>query len=1165
MSILNPPKQARQILTRLFSIQPGEEKKTLLLYGLFFAFWLGLRWGDTASYVLFLENRGAEGLSLIFIGNAVLAFIIGLVYNSFAGRVNNERLLLVLLGATILWLVSVQIWLLNADEASSFVYPYYYLVSGAVADLTVLHILNYISDFYDTRAAKRALPFLLSTGFIGAIVAGITIQPIPSNYTPLAWIMCVIAMIAFIVLIRRWLPAEVRQIEQRRHANRSRRRESKSGLENLRTGFRFVRASDILRWLAIATLIYIILMNLLAFQASQVFDSAFRDRPDEDLKKFLGQVDGISNIVGLILAQFVFRLILSHLGVGITNMVFPFINLLAIGSLGYFPNQGTAVLGRLTNRIFKKAFRNPVDALLYNSVPQNIKTLGRGFVSGLIVPLGTLIAGLVVYAIQKNRLASETLVTLSVLLGILYAFTTLRVRSEYGQALANMLAQDELRILYAASQADTEWFDPATLELLYDKLDTTEDDHVLIFFAELLYDLEGYRALERLQQLALVRGPLVRARIIRALGRDWVNDPAVRELCLKGLTDSNSEVRQAAAIALAESPNAAHDETLLSYFRARMNDQDQVIQASVIPALMASGDFHYYAPAVKILSDWLSLQADANRRTLGLRVLFKMGDERMARTLVRHLNDRSPLVRKQAAEITGQLTAQTSQTDFRKWGVSALRRLLSDADIAVRLVAIDSLGETRGVEASQALLVALGDRSFQVRRQACAAMLAGWNNPAVVKRELGQALSSDNPYLIESAAFILARASRHRAGLQARTRINHHIEILLADVYRLHSECVPLAAADADGVRLLIVALQEDADQLMERVLWLAGAIGGEEKAQAVQQGLQSDDSVTRINAVETLETITSPRTARLVAPLYDGTPLPKLAQIGQDVLALPSPSLWEIFCRVWPQITSETFACKMGLYQPTADRSAWMMAAAMCALSEMANTEHLNDPRLSPPRIRIAAQTMLNAHFPVVRETAQLVLARLDAMDKSSTSVHKAEKPMLTIIEKVITLRKVQTFQNMNTDELRLLANISEEVTFSSGEQILREGERGDTLYIIISGKVSIRRKTVWDVTPGDITYLANLGSGEYFAEMSIFDNEPHSADAVALEDTELLAVRQAPLIAVIKQRPELALGLFKVLSQRLRQANEIIAQTQGEYIDEIPESVSGGDSNTE
>jgi len=60
----------------------------------------------------------------------------------------------------------------------------------------------------------------------------------------------------------------------------------------------------------------------------------------------------------------------------------------------------------------------------------------------------------------------------------------------------------------------------------------------------------------------------------------------------------------------------------------------------------------------------------------------------------------------------------------------------------------------------------------------------------------------------------------------------------------------------------------------------------------------------------------------------------------------------------------------------------------------------------------------------------------------------------------------------------------------------------------------------------------------------MSIFDNEPYSEDAVALKPTRLLLVRQAPLLALVEQQPTLALELLRVLSTRLRQANETIAE---------------------
>jgi HEAT repeat protein len=1138
VSITGPLQQKTHILTRFFSIHPGEEKKALLLYGLHFAFWLGLRWGDTASYTLFLNDRGAEGLSTMFIGNAVLAFIIGLVYSSFADRVNNERLLLILIGLTILWLVSVQVLLLTDvySGPGSIVYPYFYLTFGAVADLTALHILNYISDFYDTRAAKRALPFLLSAGFAGAIVAGISIRYLTLEYIPLAWIACLVAMIGFVMLNRRWLSSDVQQVKQTWRASRAGHRAQKeSNLENLRAGFRFVRASGILRWLALSTLVLVVLMKLLTFQASQVFADRFSGNP-EALKDFNGTIGWISNVVGLVLPSLVFRPILSHLGVGATNIIFPLITLLSVGTLGYFSNMGTAVLGWLTDRTIKKVFRNPVNALLYNSVPPHVKNRARGFVNGIVAPLGTLVAGLMLLATKASWFTAKVLAPLGILIGIVYTFIALRVRREYGQALTDMLAEDELGVLRAASQADSQWLDPATLRLLYKKLDTTQDDDGLIVLADLLYDLQGRESFDLLRQLALRHSPQVRISIIRMLSQDWISDPVVRELCMTGLSDPNAEVRRAAVTALANSPNAAYDESLLSYFRARLNDPDETVRASVIPPLMGSGDFHYIAPAVSVLADWLSFRASIHHRTLGLRVLFKTGDERMARTLVRHLNDQSPLVRRQAAEILGGLTVHSSNEAFRQWGLDTLRKLLSDTDVSVRLTAIDSIGQIRSAEASRALLVAMSDQSFNVRQRACAAMQANGSNPTVIRPELEQALDSDNPCLSESAAFMLVRSRRRRVKLHAQLRVNENIEALITSAYRfcLRYASLPPSAGDAAGVHLLITTLQEEANLLMERAFWLISAISDEAKINTVKQSLRSDDPLTRINAVETLETITSPRTARLIAPLCDGTPLPKLAQIGQGVLELQVPLLWEVVHQTWPQLTGKT-TTHIDRYQLAPNRNAWLAAVTLYALLDIADRES----------IRLTAQPMLDASDPIVRETAQLVLTRVNSTDELPANMHTVKRPMLTIIEKVLSLKKVPAFQNLNTDELRLLADISEEADYADGQQILAEGELGDALYVIVSGKVAIQRKTPGTSDPNAVTQLATLGPGEYFAEMSLFDDEPHSADAVALEPTELLLVRQEPLVAVIKQKPELAVGLFRVLSQRLRRANEIIAQT--------------------
>jgi CRP-like cAMP-binding protein len=149
----------------------------------------------------------------------------------------------------------------------------------------------------------------------------------------------------------------------------------------------------------------------------------------------------------------------------------------------------------------------------------------------------------------------------------------------------------------------------------------------------------------------------------------------------------------------------------------------------------------------------------------------------------------------------------------------------------------------------------------------------------------------------------------------------------------------------------------------------------------------------------------------------------------------------------------------------------------------------------------------------------------------------------MLTMIEKVIFLKNVPFFQGMTISQLRALASISDEAQFAEGQTIFKEGEYGSTLYVVLTGQVAIQRQGQARRSVS-ITRLATLGPHEYFAEMAIFDNEPHVADAVALVTTALLLVRQEPLIALIRTQPDLALGLFKVLSLRLRQTNELLAE---------------------
>lgn len=116
------------------------------------------------------------------------------------------------------------------------------------------------------------------------------------------------------------------------------------------------------------------------------------------------------------------------------------------------------------------------------------------------------------------------------------------------------------------------------------------------------------------------------------------------------------------------------------------------------------------------------------------------------------------------------------------------------------------------------------------------------------------------------------------------------------------------------------------------------------------------------------------------------------------------------------------------------------------------------------------------------------------------------------------------------------LLAGM-EERTYTSGEVVFRQGEPGDLLYVILSGKVQVDAAGV---------PLAELTAGQCFGEMAVLDAEPRSATITTLTDTTCLVLSTAQLTAIIQQSPAIAFALLKVLGQRLRRLDHLFGATE-------------------
>lgn len=136
----------------------------------------------------------------------------------------------------------------------------------------------------------------------------------------------------------------------------------------------------------------------------------------------------------------------------------------------------------------------------------------------------------------------------------------------------------------------------------------------------------------------------------------------------------------------------------------------------------------------------------------------------------------------------------------------------------------------------------------------------------------------------------------------------------------------------------------------------------------------------------------------------------------------------------------------------------------------------------------------------------------------------------MITTVEKVLFLKSIDLFRGLPGEELAQIAEIAEEVPISEGDLVFSDGDTGDALYIVVEGKVRVFK--------GEKTF-AEFGERETFGEMSVLDSEPRSASVAALSETLLLKIGREEFKDILSERPEISLGIMKVLSRRIREAN--------------------------
>jgi CRP/FNR family transcriptional regulator len=136
--------------------------------------------------------------------------------------------------------------------------------------------------------------------------------------------------------------------------------------------------------------------------------------------------------------------------------------------------------------------------------------------------------------------------------------------------------------------------------------------------------------------------------------------------------------------------------------------------------------------------------------------------------------------------------------------------------------------------------------------------------------------------------------------------------------------------------------------------------------------------------------------------------------------------------------------------------------------------------------------------------------------------------------------LRRVSLFSELSPEELEKVARVAVPRSYAAGSVILREGDPGDTCYILRSGTARVVRQHA----DGRAITLTNLGPGEIFGELAMFDGEVRSATVEAVDDVRAIAILAGDLKQLLGAHPEIAVKLLGALAERLRETNARISR---------------------
>ena len=790
---------------------------------------------EVGADTILLSRVGPSVLPYLYVLLGLASLLVALAFGAAIGRLRMGPFFTALLGLFALLLGALG---LIAQSAGPNGFSIIWLIVYVVGTVEGTLVWSVAGSVFDARQAKRLFPICTSAAILGRFVGTLASGPIAGAIGAPLLVFVDGAIIAVAALVAALLTRRARRALMDRP-------KSAPLVAQVRAGYEYVRASPLMRLVAISYVLFSVLAFAISFPFLKAMAGAFSD--EAELATALGLLSAAITATSFVTSIGLANRVYARFGIATAALILPIVYLAGFGTWLIAFTVATAIAVRFAQQVTQQGLSNAAWSAFYNVVPRERRARVLSFMDGVPGQLGTSLSGLLLIA-AGAFLAPSQVAWIGLAAAAVLVWVVVQVRRRYAESIVTTLrAGLAEQMLEGGPGLLALGRDPELIGQLRAGL-RDDNPRVRSLSAEILGRLGRTEAIDDLTALLGDGGGEVRAAAIGAIGAIGAGSTAIGaaadgaaadlrpaiEAVAAHLDDPDPSVRVAAVRELGRLDGSV----IATRCDAIADDPDPAVRGELAVALVGRGDEE--RPHA-ILARLLESPASQDR-VAGLAAVARLGGHAPSPRLTESRADPVPAVRAAALSAVAAIDTLPDR-------VAILADGLDDDDAMVRRAAAAGLGlhfaDSRAValhvlrtgspRAQEAVLLALDGHGPEVRRD-----LLDWSTAQVGRAEALR----DHARALDGAASAVGVA-----------------------------EAGSTVIDEEASVAFLRDILERREWQIEDRLLTAVAIAGAGDVTGLLRRCLRSNDTEIRAQAIEALDSIGDRTLGRALVRLLEGDP----------------------------------------------------------------------------------------------------------------------------------------------------------------------------------------------------------------------------------------------------------------------------------------------------